>query len=234
MSADTPSSILIKAQDTKLVFANEIKSSGRYLFSVAITASGINASNYNVVGGGGMLELTTTNVSSSNATLELSKDIVANRVVAHEVYDETATANDMELWSKVDKYMPHIDQNASISAIVRLSLYYGNSIVSLNGTTATVDVRLPENIKSLDGIAIYTVTSSGGLERLSDYELTQDGRLKYETDFLGALVFVDLNANALPTWAVILIAVGCCAVVLTLAVTFIGLAIKKSKLKKMM
>jgi len=234
MANDTPSAVVIKAQDTSLVYASEITSSGRYLFNVAITASGINANNYNIVGGGGMLELTTTNVSSSNATLELSKDIVANKVVAHEVYDDTATANDMELWSKVDKYMPFIDKNASIAALIRLSLYYGNSIVSLNGTTVAVDVCLPENIKNLDGIAIYTVNSSGGLERLADYELTQDGRLKYTTDFLGALVFVDLNANRLPSWAVILIAVGCCALAATLAVTFIGLAVKKAKLKKMM
>ncbi|MDE5601697.1 MAG: hypothetical protein K2J16_04290, partial [Clostridia bacterium] len=230
MAGSVSNSISIVKAQTSIVFASDITSSGRYPFSVEIVDSKIDKSNYNLVGANGILELTTRHIGTTNATVDLDSVVVANKLVANEVYNSSATASDMDLWLKVEQYMPSISQQASLAAMVRLELYYGSSIVGLNGANATIEVEIPKEIGNMEDIAIYMVTAEGGLQRLTDYTVTSDGKIRYTTDYLGDLMFVNLRTQMLPLWAIILISVAGGVILLTLAVAGVCLIIRKRNL----
>ncbi|MDE6060220.1 MAG: hypothetical protein K2G31_01955, partial [Clostridia bacterium] len=233
MAGSVSNSISIIKAQTDVVFASDITNSGRYPFSIEIVDSKIDKNNYSLVGANGVLELTTRHISTTNAAVDLENDVVANRLVANEVYSSSASASDMDLWLKVEQYMPVIGDRASLAAMVRLELYYGSSVVSLNGATATIEVDIPKEIGGMDDIAIYMVTAEGGLKRLTDYTITSDGKIRYTTDYLGDLMFVNLKAQLLPLWAIILIAVASGVMVITLAVAGVCLIIRKRNLHRL-
>ncbi len=231
---DAPESIKLTKDQTSVVFQKNIASSGRYPFAVEVVNGGksFNSDNYNLVGANGVLELTTNYVSSDSGSVNLSEAVVANRFVARTVVNGQGNASDLDYWTKVNQYMPHIDSQASLAAVVRLALYYGSEVVDTRGTAVAVSVAIPEEVRSMDGIALYTVTAEGGLKRLSDYTV-KDGRIEYTTDFLGALVFVDLNPELLPFWAVITISVVCAVLGIALVGAVVALIIRKKQLSKL-
>lgn len=232
MDSSLPSEIVLPKSQTEIAFEKEISSSGRYSFNVMVKDGELNKDNYVITGGRGVLELYTKFVEADNADITMTDAVVANRFEVRLVDGELGGGSDMDLWSKIDLYMPHIDNNASISAVVEVSLYYGKSLVNLNGNTVNVSIDIPQQVGTLDGKAIYFVNKEGGLTKLEGYEVA-DGKLKYTTDHLGTLVFVDLTPASLPTWAVILIACLAAAVAITVLWTVIAYVIRKSKLKKL-
>ena len=232
MDAGLPSDIVLPKEQTELKFENAITSSGRYAFNVQVKDGKLNKDNYVIVGGKGVLELSTKFVAADNADITMTEAVVANRFEARVVDGELGSGKDMDLWSKIDLYMPHIDSNASIAAVVQVSLYYGKSVVDLKGNRVNVSIDIPQEVGSLEGKAIYYVNKEGGLSKLEGYEVS-GGKLKYATDHLGALVFVDLTPAGLPTWAVALIVCLVVAAVITVAWTVVAYVIRKSKLKKL-
>lgn len=227
-----PNDIKLTENDTRLVFEKEITSSGRYHFNVEVLDSVKDKENYNIVGAAGVLELTTKFVETANGSVSLEDDIVANRFVAHTVVEGKGNGFDAEMWSNVEQYMPYINEQAKLSAVVRLSLYYGTTAVNLNGSSVAVSVAIPESVGSLEGKAVYTVNSNGGLTRLTDYQVV-DGNIEYTTDYLGALVFVDLTPEILPMWAWITIIVVGGVLGIAVIWTLTAWLIRRSRLKKL-
>lgn len=217
---------------TDIVFEREISSPGRYAFSIKITEGALDAGNYKLVGEQGVLELNTKSVETGNAAVSVGNAVVANRLVAKEISEGRGNGADIDLWSSVNEYMAYIDSNAKLDAVVRLELYCDDTLVTYKAGGIDVSVEIPDVVGDLQGKAVYMVTSDGGLQRLSDYTVT-DGRIEYKTNYLGALVFVDLTPNTLPLWLIILIAVGAGLVAITVVWVAVALVVRKSKLKKL-
>ncbi|MDE7372470.1 MAG: hypothetical protein K2N18_00235, partial [Clostridia bacterium] len=222
--------IQLPKTQTALVFEKEINSPGRYAFSIKITEGELDAGNYKLVGEQGVLELNTKTVETDNASVSVGNAVVANKLIAKEIYEGRGNGADIDLWSNVNEYMAYIDSNAKLNAVVRLELYCDDTLVTYKAGGIDVSVEIPDVVGDLQGKAVYMVTSDGGLQRL-DYTVT-DGRIEYNTNYLGALVFVDLTPNTLPLWLIILIAVGASLVAITVVWTAVALAVRKSKLKK--
>lgn len=227
-----PQSIAIPKEATQVVFDSKADKPGRYPFSIRITDDHFDASNYNLVGAEGILELTTANIANETSKIELPEAIVANRFVSNEIIGNAGTVYEGELWDNVSKYMPHIDGQASLSAIIELEVYYGDTKLDMKGKNVKVDVALPANVTSLDGIAFYTVTENGGLVRLTDYEVSNDGRtISYSTSNLSPLIIVDVNPSGLPLWVIITICVVAGIVAIAAIWTTIALIIRKRQLR---
>lgn len=83
----------------------------------------------------------------------------------------------------------------------------------------------------LNGKAIYTVNKNGGLSRLENYTVN-NGKIEYTTEYLGALVFIDLTPATMPVWQIALIAVAAVLVAIAAVWTIVAFAVRKSRLKK--
>ena len=243
---------------THVVWANEIKAAGRYTFRIELNAD-LNASNYTFVSANGVLELTQSSFTFDNTasspsggtqgdgqqqsgeTLrvvdesgEETSGVVANRFEVRRLKQTGGTAADTELWTAVEAYMPSIAQNAQLAGIVQVQLYCDNTRVSVTGTPIELTIKVPDGIdQSLKDIVIYVKNANGGLTKLTDYKLTPDGYIVYTTDYLGEIVFVNLNAYNFPMWAYyVAIGVGA-AVALFVLWVLIAYIARKVKLKKL-
>lgn len=107
-----------------------------------------------------------------------------------------------------------------------------DQLVNAAGTSTTITVALPEAVKSLNGIAIYTVTEQGGLKKLTDYTV-DNGKLTYTTDYVSGLVFVDANPQSIEPWKLYTIIGASAAVVLIVLACVIGTIVRKRQLKKL-
>ncbi|MDE6302816.1 MAG: hypothetical protein K2M36_04450, partial [Clostridia bacterium] len=236
MAANVPTEIKLPKENTHIVFSKDITSPGLYKFDVEIAESRDNSfdkNNYNIVGAKGTLALTTQFVQAVNgaSSVQISDAVVANRFVAQEIINGSGTAYDLDYWQKVESYMPRIGSNASLAAVVKTTLYYGKTVVDIEeGTTVDVSVALPIEVSDLEGIAVYTVTREGGLKLLTDYTV-DNGKIEYTTDYLGAIVFVDISSAKLPLWAIITLSVTGGILGISLIWACIALIIRKRRLK---
>lgn len=232
---NAPEDIILPKAQTTVKFERDIVSSGRYPFAVVITDGKFDKNNYRLVNNNGVLELTTKQVANENGSVTLDEnEVVANRLVAKKIVEGVASGTDLDLWTKVNNYMPYIDKNAKLASVVRLELYYDNNYVDLDGESMQVSVAIPEEVGKMDGKAVYVVTRDGTLKRLTDYTITEDGKIEYTTDHLGSLVFVDLHPRALELWQIIAISVAAGIVAIAIIWTIVALAVRKSQLKKLM
>lgn len=232
--ADSPAAIAVPKSQTTVVFEKQINASGVYPFAIVMTDGELSPNNYRFANANGVLELATSYVSTGKSEVTIvDKKVVANQFVATPIVKETSSGSDTELWSQIDKYMPHIDPRANLASVVKLGLYYDGQSVQLDGASLNVSVAIPEAVGNMDGKVIYTVTKEGNLKRLTDYTVTEDGKISYTTDYLGALVFVDFTSNLLPTWQIVLICLAIAFVVIATVWTVTAYVIRKKQLKKL-
>ncbi len=238
-----PSNAKLDESDLSVVLSNgnsEVDMPGRYSFKIVISNEDINASNYNIVGGSGQLEIIAkTLVANEENTIHVEEGFLANRFVVREIVGNNTThASDEAYLAAIRGYMPLITEqgnlktDAELVAVLVMKLYCGNDDVSLGGRTMRVSLAIPDSIDSLDGIALYIVNQEGGLTKLTNYQVV-NGKIEYSTDYLGALVFVDIAQPYVQPWAMYVgIGVGCFVALLVLVV-FISMGVKKAKMKKL-
>ncbi len=236
-SASNDPDIAIEKSDTKLIGLENIASAGKYSFAVVINGD-YDANNYVLLTSTGVLELTTKNLvtGGSSITINDEKGIVANRLEVKEIKTENALASDMSYLKAVEQYVAAMSskagvEDASVAAVLRVNLYLDDTLVTYTGNSTTITVELPQNVKNLDGIAVYYVNSNGGLTRLTDYTL-ENGKLTYTTDYVNGIVFVDVNTQALEAWKMYVIIGSCALFVMIVVATIVTIVVKKSKLKK--
>lgn len=240
MSGDVDASIVIDKDDTDFVLSKDITQPGRYSFDVKIINSDFNKNNYNIVGGYGTIELSTPTLSSDNSGIQIEgTGVVANRLVVTEITQGSGTASDAALLATVKSYMPLISKEAELDftpevvAVLDVKLYCDGNAVSLDGKQTKMSIALPKDVDNLDGIAVYMVTEQGTLKRLTDFSVV-DGNIEYTTDYLGALVFVNLTEEGLASWIIYLIVSIAVLLAVAVVVTLITFIVRKAKLKKLM
>lgn len=239
------SAIEITKAMTKLAFAKgsdgnerQITGAGKYSFTVSITDENI-AGNYALVGNAGVLELTANSFDSDGGSVKIDGDgIVANRLAVRDITD-SIVANDINYVAVIKQFMPalsaaaNLKDEARVAAVVKTELYCDNQLVVLDGETTSVSVAIPSTVrKDMKGIALYTVTKDGTLKKLTDYNVN-NGRIEYSTDYVSALVFVDVNPPSLEPWE-IGVTVGTILVVLIIVVAcVVGVIVRKKHLQKL-
>lgn len=231
-STDTPDGLKLTKEQTELEIKGNIASAGRYPFEIKLKEGTLDINNYRLVNAKGIIELTTKSVENGNASVKLDTETVVNRLVAKEIFEGKGNGSDIELWSAVKSYMPYIDKNASLASVVRLELYCDNNYVEYGEGNIDVSVAIPSEVGSLDGKAIYVVTRDGNLKRLENYSVN-NGRIEYNTDYLGAIVFIDLTPSTLPAWLIAVICVSVALFVIAVAWTVVAVVVRKSKLKQL-
>ncbi len=240
MSGDTNDEVRIDKDKTDLILSKSITQPGKYSFDVQIIDDAYNKDNYEIIGGYGIIELSTPVLTNNKGGVEIEgTGVVANRLEVREITEGSGTAGDSALFETVKSYMPllseqaNLDYTAEVVSVLDLKLYCDGVEVSLDGKQTKVRVALPENINKMDGIAVYMRTEQGTLKRLTNYSIV-DGNIEYTTDYLGSLVFVDLNGQGIASWIIILIVVVTAVLAIAVIATLIAYAVKKSKLKKLM
>ncbi len=233
----------------------DITGAGKYSFRITPNDASI-YDNYEFIGADGILELTATTLTTTDDEGEVrdslvfaeGSNIIANELIVRRVQKSTGTGEDLALYHAIEQFMPHIDNEASVSAVLRVSLKYDNVIITdTNGVSMTLSIRIPTDVKSdLANTAVYVQQPDGSLRKLlpagasgeagsaaegamGTYEF-KDGVLTFTTDFLGAIVFVDVAPAPFPMWAVwTLVAVGA-LVLLFMVWLVITLIVRKIKL----
>ncbi len=230
---------------TKIVFAKEINSAGRYTFRVTVNGQDLNADNYNFVGADGILELTASAFESGNSDFGMrlvddsgneTAGVIANRLEVRNILRKSGSGADVELWDKVNQYMPYINSKARLAGVVHMDLYCDNQRVAAKGLME-LTIKIPESVdQNLKDAAVYVRTPEGGLAKLSDYQLktAADGSsIVFVTDYLGEVVFVDFSTPTLPKWAVWSAVGAAGAVAAFVLIVVLAYVVRKSKLKKL-
>lgn len=239
------SAIEITKAMTKVTFAKDasgnekqIKGAGKYSFTVSIASDDI-AGNYALVGNAGVLELTANAFDSDGGSVKVDGEgIVANRFAVRDITN-SIVASDINYVAVIKQFMPALSSaaglkdDARVAAVVKMELYCDNQLVVLNGEKTSVSVAIPSTVrKNMKGIALYTVTKDGTLKKLTDYTVN-DGHIEYTTDYVSALVFVDVNPPSLEPWE-IGVTVGTILVVIIIVVaSVVGIIVRKKHLKKL-
>lgn len=239
------SAIEITKAKTKLTFAKDasgneklIKGAGKYSFTVSIASDDI-AGNYALVGNAGVLELTANAFDSDGGSIKVDGEgIVANRFAVRDITN-SIVASDINYVAVIKQFMHALSSaaglkdDARVAAVVKMELYCDNQLVVLNGENTSVSVAIPSTVRNnMKGIALYTVTKDGTLKKLTDYTVN-DGHIEYTTDYVSALVFVDVNPPSLEPWE-IGVTVGTILVVLIIVVaSVVGIIVRKKHLKKL-
>ena len=239
------SAIEITKAMTKLTFAKDangneklIKGAGKYSFTVSIASDDI-AGNYALVGNAGVLELTANAFDSDGGSIKVNGEgIVANRFAVRDITN-SIVASDINYVAVIKQFMHALSSaaglkdDARVAAVVKMELYCDNQLVVLNGENTSVSVAIPSTVRNnMKGIALYTVTKDGTLKKLTDYTIN-DGHIEYTTDYVSALVFVDVNPPSLEPWE-IGVTVGTILVVLIIVVaSVVGIIVRKKHLKKL-
>lgn len=239
------SAVAISKADTQVNFARKaeeggdiITKAGRYSFTVVIAND--NASNYNVLGNAGVLQLIANNFNSDNGSVSIDgSGVLANELVVREIVQNGISSDDISYVAIVQQYMPVITKeaelkhDAKVAAILKMDLYCDGQRVVIDGETTAISVEIPDSVNgNLKGIALYTVTKDGGLKKLTDYKVN-NGKIEYTTDYVSALVFVDINAPTMETWKVAVIISAVVLFVVIVAVCVVGVVIRKKKLAKL-
>lgn len=239
------SAIEITKAMTKVNFAKDasgneklIKGAGKYSFTVSIASDDI-AGNYALVGNAGVLELTANAFDSDGGSIKVDGEgIVANRFAVRDITN-SIVASDINYVAVIKQFMPTLSSaaglkdDARVAAVVKMELYCDNQLVVPNGENTSVSVAIPSTVrKNMKGIALYTVTKDGTLKKLTDYTVN-DGHIEYTTDYVSALVFVDVNPPSLEPWE-IGVTVGTILVVLIIVVaSVVGIIVRKKHLQKL-
>ena len=239
------SAIEITKAMTKVNFAKDasgneklIKGAGKYSFTVSIASEDI-AGNYALVGNAGVLELTANAFDSDGGSIKVDGEgIVANRFAVRDITN-SIVASDINYVAVIKQFMPTLSSaaglkdDARVAAVVKMELYCDNQLVVPNGENTSVSVAIPSTVrKNMKGIALYTVTKDGTLKKLTDYTVN-DGHIEYTTDYVSALVFVDVNPPSLEPWE-IGVTVGTILVVLIIVVaSVVGVIVRKKHLQKL-
>ncbi len=239
MDEQSSAAPVVQKDDTKLVGLDDIRSAGRYPFTIELVKEGYNPANYVFYPGFGTLELSTKQISSvDGSSIEVTggNGVVANRLEVKEIKSNHVSANDMSYLEAVEQYVEIMKQNANlenvrVAAVLRVNLYLNDSLVLL-GDETIVTVALPDEVKDLDGKTIYYVNEKGGLTKLTDYTVS-DGKLTYSTNYINGLVFVDTAPQQLEKWKVHTIILAAVLFAVLVCTVTIAVIVKKSKLKKL-
>jgi len=213
-------------------FDKEINGIGLYSFSIGFE-EGKEDSNYTFVNNTGILQLTSKQFESESGSVQLADGVIANKLVVKEISSTNATAADNQWWAAMESFMPYVGEGANLASVVRISLYYDNQLIDIDGKATTIEIAVPENLAGydLESIAIYEVRN-GGLEQIA-YEIV-DGKIKYTTTTLGDLVFVSTTPNNSPSWVLAVVIAVPVAVALFVGAFVLAFISKKRKLQKIL
>ncbi len=166
---------------------------------------------------------------ASTATLE--RDEYYASIMASKKESELA------YWNAVDSYMPGIADSyhsTRLLAIAQVKLMQsGEQVLLPVGTTVSMQVMVPSNIKSMTGVEVYYVNEVGGLSRISSYTYDATTRLlSYEAPYVSSLVFVQVDEInmlfGLPYWLIGVIG-GVAAIAIAGIAVGIAFGVKKKK-----
>lgn len=241
------SAIAVVKSQTKLVLSksgtimslDQINEAGRYTFSILLDDESLDFDNYTINGGAGVLELTINKLSDSNGNVIDLGDgaTVANRLVVKEVVNGSTLATDMAYLATVKQHVANLSKqagyskNASVAAVYRVMLYCDDKVVVSDGDI-TVSVAVPDTLGNMKGIELYTVTSQGELQKITDYKVV-DGKIVYTTDYVSGIVFVDTNGEGLASWAIYTIVAVVVGVVLIAGATVVAIILRKRNMQKL-
>lgn len=243
-ATDLDESAIVTEANTKVSGLDNVASAGRYAFMIELSANGLDMANYSFEDARGMLELTQNSFSYANGVEtdfddtvdfieESEKGIVANRLVVRHIKSTGGTITDLNLWNRVNSYMPYISKSARLAGIVQLQLFLDNMQVNTTGNKMEVSVKVPEGVdESLNNVVVYVKNEEGGLSKLTDYNLV-NGSIVYVTEYLGEVVFVDVSTNTMPSWLLWTIVAASAIVAAFVIWVIVAYAIRKSKLKKL-
>lgn len=244
---DDPSVEITKDQ-TKVVLTRngkqmslaEINDAGKYTFAIVLADDSLDANNYTINGGAGTLELTVNKLNGANGgSIDLGdSSITANRLVITEVKNGSTLATDAAYLATIEKHVATLskqagyEENARIAAVYRVALYCDDKLVAPD-SKITVSIAMPDGIDSMDGIVVYTVTEDGALQKVSNYGVDGKNIVIREQDHVSGIVFVDTNAAPIDAWKLYVIIAVAAFVALIVIMTLVGVAIRKSQLKKL-
>ena len=210
-----------------------------------IKDNNVNSANYTLSGATGVLELTQKDFLSAGGKGETANDVlsfkdseegvVANRLVVRHIKSTGGTGADLDMWKRVETYMPAISDNAKLAGIVQVQLYNGNTKVNISGRTVELTIALPENVdENLENVVVYVKNAQGGLSKLSEDDFfLHDGSITFETDYLGEIVFVNVarfEINPYLLWTAVAVGGLIVAFVLWVLIAFI---VRKAKMPKL-
>lgn len=240
-------SIAVDKSQTKLVVSkngtsmslDQINEAGKYTFAIVLNDESLDANNYTINGGAGVLELKINKINDANGNaVDLGEGtITANRLVVKEIANGTTLATDSAYLETIKSHVSSLSKQAGyatdarVSAVYRVTLYCDDRIVAPDGDI-TVSIAMPDTIDGMDGIVLYTVTEDGGLQKLTDYKV-ENGKIVYTTDYVSGIVFVDTNPETLAPWIIYTIIAVVSFVVLVVVATVVAIVIRKARLKKL-
>ena len=155
-----------------------------------------NSSNYIVNGDStgklsiGVSKVTYTKNDVDYVTVDFGELVTVNYRI-----NDIAVSDNSSYWKVVDsnvKALAGEDGDLITNGILRLEVEGANGIVTNFAKGVTVTARIPEGVGA--DFALYRVTSTGGLELVTDYTVA-NGTVTYTTDYISSLVFVG-NAPA--------------------------------------
>ena len=155
-----------------------------------------NSSNYIVNGDStgklsiGVSKVTYTKNDVDYVTVDFGELVTVNYRI-----NDIAVSDNSSYWKVVDsnvKALAGEDGDLITNGILRLEVEGANGIVTNFSKGVTVTARIPEGVGA--DFALYRVTSTGGLELVTDYTVA-NGTVTYTTDYISSLVFVG-NAPA--------------------------------------
>ncbi len=234
------SDIALTVSDLEFMLSNStlpIEKAGRYTYKVVMKDGDKKASNYNIIGGSGILELLADALETEGGNIAVDSGVLADELRVRDIV-VNPQASDEAYLNAIKQFMPSISKEAGlngvaqVAAVYRIGLYRNGQEIDASGININVCVAIPDGMdKNLSGIAVYMIGQDGVMNKL-DYQLG-DGVIQYSTDYLGTLVFVDINPEPIEPW-ILYAGIGGAALLGLIVVGFVlAFIARKARLKKL-
>jgi hypothetical protein len=220
----------------------DVDKAGKYTYVVSVKSTVSDIENYKLLGAySGILEVgsvvieakTSDSVSAVLSVPESGTSIIAEKLECRVISQSNAQSRDDIYWAAINGYMGAVGSDetpATLKSVVRLSLSYNGTVIQPS-ETVHMKVAVPKAVDGTIGgdTVVYYVTATGSLAKLNSYTV-QNGYIEYDTDYVSALVFVQLGKE-MPAWEIAVIAVGSVVGAAVIAGSSVGIvrALKRKK-----